>query len=101
MVYTDFFRNGKQVSLIFDGTTHVAEAMVVVLRFIDDGWIIHQRVVRLMLLAKSMTGEEVARQLVTTLSTELGICSNLLVASMRDRASVNNVAIDTLKIVYP
>lgn len=57
---------GKQVSLIFDGTTHVAEAMVIILRFIDDEWIIHQRVVRLMLLAKSMTGQEVARQLIST-----------------------------------
>ena len=44
----------------------------------------------LMLLAKSMT-EEVARQLILCLSTELGICSNDLIASMRDSASVNNV----------
>lgn len=93
--------NGKQISLIFDGTTHVAEAMVVVLQFIDDEWIIHQHVVQLMFLAKSMTVEEVARQLITTLSIELGIGSNLLVASMRDCASINNVAMDTLKIVYP
>ena len=63
----------RRVSVIFDGTTHVCEAMVVVLRFVDDSWNINQRVVRLMLLAKSLTGEEVARQLITTLSTDLGI----------------------------
>ena len=45
-----------------------------------------------MLLAKTMTREEVARQLILCLSTELGICSNDLIASMRDRASANNVA---------
>lgn len=29
---------GKQVSVIFDRTTHVREAMVIVLRFVDDNW---------------------------------------------------------------
>lgn len=75
--------------------------MVIVIRFIDDEWCIQQRVARLMLLAKSMAGEEVARQLIVCLSTELGITSNNLIASMRDRASVNNVAVQTLKIVFP
>lgn len=45
-----------------------------------------------MLLARSMTGEEVARQITMVLSTELGIASTLLVSSMRDHASVNEVA---------
>ena len=48
-----------------------------------------------MLLAKSMTGVELARQLIMALSTELGVPSNLLIASMRDRASVNDVAMKT------
>ena len=56
---------------------------------------------RLMLLAKSLSGEEVARQLIVSLTTELGIASNLLIAAMHDRASVNNVAIRTLSIVFP
>ena len=64
--------NGKCVSVIFDGTTHVCEAMVII-HFIDDEWCIQQRVARLMLLAKSMVGEEVVRQLIVCLSTELGI----------------------------
>ena len=46
--------NGRYVSVIFDGTTHVCEAMVVVLRFLNDNIEIQQRVTRLMLLAKSM-----------------------------------------------
>ena len=90
---------GRCVSIVFDGTTHVCEAMVVVLRYVADDWKIKQKVARLMLLAKSMTGEEVARQIMV-LSTELGIASHLLVAAMRDRASVNSVAMRTVSIVY-
>ena len=91
---------GKHVSIIFDGTTHVCEAMVVVLRYVSSDWVIKQKVCRLMLLAKSMYGEEVARQIITVLSTELGVASNLLIAAMRDRASVNSVAMRTVSIVY-
>ena len=53
-----------------------------------------------MLLAKSMTGEEVARQIIVVLSTELGIPSHYVIAAMRDRASVNDVAMRTVKILY-
>ena len=56
----------RHVPVIFDETRHVCEAMVVVLHY-------NQRVVRLMLLEKSLTVEEVSRQLITTLSTDLGI----------------------------
>ena len=43
--------SGKQVALIFDGTTHVAEALVIVLRYVTGNWEIRQRVCRLKLLA--------------------------------------------------
>ena len=55
---------------------------------------------RLKLLAKTMTGEEIAQQIIVTLTTEFGISSNLIVAAMRDRASVNDVAMRTIKVVY-
>lgn len=48
-----------------------------------------------------MTGEELAQQLLSCLSTNLGINSALLLAAMRDRASVDDVAVRTLKILYP
>ena len=86
---------GKLVSVIFDGTMHVCEALVIVLRYVDDNGQIKQLVCRLMLVAKSMTGEEVARQLIAALSTELSIQANLVVAFMRDRASVNNLTMRT------
>ena len=62
---------------------------MLVVRFVDDNWHLQQCVVRLMLLAKSLKGEEVARQLIMCLSNQIGITSNQLVAAMRDSASTN------------
>ena len=55
---------------------------------------------RLKLLAKTMTEEKIAQQIIVIVSTEFGISSNLIVAAMRDRASVNDVAMRTIKVVY-
>ena len=77
----------------------MAEAIVIV-RFVDDQWTIQQRVVRLMLLAKSVNGEELAREIISILSTQLQIQQHLIVASMRDRAAVNKVAMQTVRVLY-
>lgn len=53
-----------------------------------------------MLLAKALTGEELARQLITVISTELSVPPHLVVAGMRDRATVNNVAMRTIGVIY-
>ena len=45
-----------------------------------------------------MTGDEAAREFI---SVPFAIKSDLLLAGMRDGASVNNVAIEVLKAVYP
>lgn len=92
---------GQKLTVIFDGTSRLGEALAVVIRFVDDNWSIQQRLIRLQLIAKSMTGEEVARELISILSTQYGIGSDQLLGAMRDRASVNNVAMSTLKVVYP
>ena len=92
----------KDVSVIFDGTSRLGEAVVVVIRFVSsDTWCVEQRIVRMQLLGKTMCGEELARELIGILSTELGIPSARLLAGMRDRASTNGVAMRMLKIVYP
>ena len=54
-----------------------------------------------MLLAKSMTGEEVALELIVVLSTGLGIGPNKLIATMQDRAAVNGAPMRTVKVLYP
>ena len=82
--------HGQTVSFIFDGTTPVAEASVVLLRFVDSAWCIEQRVAKLILLAKSLSGEEVERLLIETLSTTLGISSTLVIAAIRDTLDTIN-----------
>lgn len=51
---------GKDVALNFDGTTRTGEALAVVVCFLK-GWKVQQKLVKLQLLAKSLSGEEVAR----------------------------------------
>ena len=89
------------MSVIFDGTTRLGEALAIVVRFVSDEWSLEQRLVKLQLLTKSMSGEEIARELINVLSVGYSIDSSRLLACMRDRASSNNVAVRTLKIVYP
>lgn len=57
--------------------------------------------IRLQLLTKSMTGEEIARELVSTLSVEYSVSVDQLLACMWDRASSNGVAIQTIKVLHP
>ena len=83
------------------GTSRVGEALAILLRYIDAEWFVQQRLARVQMLAKSVSGEELARELISVLSVTYGIRSNMLLAAMRDGASVNSVAIRTLQVVYP
>ena len=80
--------SGKFLSFVFDGTSRLGEILAVVIRYID-GWEIQQHLVRLQFLTKSISGEEVARELISILSVMLGVESHL---ATRDRASMNNAA---------
>ena len=91
---------GKYLSVIFDGTSRLGEVLAVVVRFISD-WTVQQRLVRLEFLKKSMTGVETARELISVLSVTLSVESHRLLAAMRDRASVNNAAMDVVTVTYP
>ena len=65
--------SSKKISVIFDGTTYLGEALAIVVRYVSDKWVIEQKLVRLQILAKSLSGEEVARELISTLSVNFGI----------------------------
>ena len=71
-----------------------------VVRFVSD-WNIHQRLVRLKFLMKSMCGEELARELISVLSVTLGVESHRLLVAMRDGASVNTAAMRIVAVMYP
>ena len=72
---------------LIDGTIHVCETTVVVLRYVTTDWAILQTVCQLTLLAIRLTGEEVACQIVTVLLTELSISSHLHTISRRCNVS--------------
>ena len=86
------------LSIIFDGTSHSGEAFAILVRFVNDSFVIQQQLIAIQLLSKSLTGEEIAHELVQVLSVSYSISSSRLIAAMRDRAAVNNVAMRTLKI---
>ena len=93
---------GKELSVIFDGTSRIGEALAIVLWFVNDDFFEQQRVVRKQMLAKSLSGEEIARELIRiVLSVTYHIHPDNLLGAMRDRASTNNTAMRTLLIIYP
>ena len=69
---------GKPVSVVFDGTAPLGEAMAIVIRFVDNSFAITQCIIYLQLLTKSMTGE-IVMELINTLSAEYGISSSHMV----------------------
>ena len=78
--------DGQQLSVIFDGTSRLGEALVVVLRFVNRDWSVQQRLVRMQMLSKSLAVEEIARELINVLSITYSIRPINLQAAMRDRA---------------
>ena len=92
---------GKNVSVIFDGTSRLGEAIAILVRFVGEDWTLEQRLIRLQMLAKSMTAEEITGELISVLSVKYSMPSELLLGAMHDRASVNTAAMQTLKVVYP
>ena len=85
--------SGKPVSIILDGTSRLGEALLIVLRFLDN-WEMKQRFVQLQIFVKSMTGEELVREVLGVLCREYKLSTELVLV---DWASVNNVELDTFK----
>uniref|UniRef100_A0A1X7V442 DUF4371 domain-containing protein n=1 Tax=Amphimedon queenslandica TaxID=400682 RepID=A0A1X7V442_AMPQE len=77
----------KNVSIVFDGTRRLGEVLAVIIRYFDD-WEVKQRLVRVEMLTKSMSGDELARELIEILSVSFSIRSQLNMASMRDGANL-------------
>ena len=63
----------KAISLVFYDTIRLGELFVIVVHFIESEWNIQHRMIRLQVLAKSMTGDEIAHQVINTLYLEYGI----------------------------
>ena len=74
---------GRDIFVIFVGTTCIGEALAIVLRFISPEWTTEQHFVRMHLLSQSLKGEEVAREIIHdhVLSTDYSIASKQLLAA--------------------
>ena len=74
-------------------TNHLGMALVSVLHFLDDKWKLQQHLIQAQMLANNMKSDEIARELIYTLSVSYGISSSRPLAAMRDRCLVNSVAL--------
>ena len=66
----------------------MAKPFVLILQFVGDKWELKQRVVSFHLLSKSLTGE-VAKLIVESTSTELGITTRWLLQCMTGHQLTN------------
>ena len=95
-------KEAEFVSTIFDGSTQQGEALVVLIRFISPEFEIKQFLGRFHILSKSLTGEQLAREIITTLSTDLRLPERKVIAAIQDGASVNGAALNRVRtIMYP
>ena len=67
----------------------MGEAMAILVCFVSDDWCIEQWLIRVQLLAKSLCGEEIARELIPVLQVDYKVSASALISAMQDRASVN------------
>ena len=58
--------SGEPLSVIFDDTSRMGEALAIVIRFVSEGWQIQQHLIRLQPITKSLCGggDELARELI-------------------------------------
>ena len=104
---------GEDVSVIFDGTTHVGEALCIVVRHVDADLnviqllirfdyffmpVLNLLLIRFALLEQSCDSQRLSRALVDELQTRYQV--GRVLAFMRDRCSVNTKAIRNLRFLY-
>ena len=91
----------KQASFIFDGTARLEEALVIIIRYIQENFVPTQHLICLEILAKAMKGEELVQKLMTCLAVDCNFGSSATIGGMRDGASVNGAALRQLLFFYP
>ena len=89
----------RDISAILDGSTRQGEAIVIIVRFIDNEWNITQRLVRIEPMP--VNANQLAQVLNQCLSVEYGVRGNSLLAAMRDGASVNQAALNIVSFIFP
>ena len=90
----------KEASVIFDGTARLGEALVIVIRFVQENFVPTQRLIRLKILAKALKGKELAQRLMSCLAVEYKLGPNVVIGATRDGSSVNGAALRQLMFFY-
>lgn len=91
----------KETSFIFDGTARLGEALIIIIRDVQENFVPTQHLICLEILAKAMKGEELAQKLLTCLAGEHNFGSSAIVGGMSDGASINGAALRQLLFFYP
>ena len=91
---------GKDVGIIFDGTTREGEALVVLVHFVHE-WEVKSRLVRFQITQNSVNGDELVRIIIKVLHRKLDVPQRQLLAAMQDRAPVNTKTIGKVSILHP
>jgi hypothetical protein len=94
-------QNVQEVSMIFDGTARLGEALAIVIRYVQENFKPTQRLICLEVLAKPLKGSELAQRLMSCLAVNHNFGPNMVLATMRDGAAVNGAAIRQLSFFYP
>ena len=89
------------MAVILDGSTRLGEVLAVIIRFSDNEWSPKQVLVRLKALAKSLTGEQLAGELIDVLATQLQVPRAHVIAAMRICTSESGCALRAVKALYP
>lgn len=93
---------GQYVTLIFDGTTRLGEAVNVVYRFCPADFSgITQRLVDFTTMEKHMNGNELGRHLVNVITVKTKTPYSNLVGSARDSCATNGAGLRVIQPFFP
>ena len=94
---------GKDVSVIFDGSIRLGEAIAIIFkfRFVNNRWEVIQRLVRIDVVAKWVTAVQLSQVLMECLFTDLQLKGQQIKAVMRDGAAINGAALTNMQASMP
>ena len=91
----------KNFSIIFDGTTAVAEVFGLVIRFVNKDHIISHRALSIRFYGESFKKEHLASEIVKIISTQHGIDLNRVLFAVCDGCPTNGAALSTINQLQP
>ena len=91
---------GRKLSVIFDGTTRMGETLAILVCFVDNNFALNSAWYICNYWANHLL-EKNWQEILTVLQAHYKVLPGSLLGAMHDRASVNNVAMNTVGIVFP